>query len=85
MTEEELIELGFKRIDVLDEESQNGYDYYYYSYDKIPGITFLSCANDEAIAQKWIVYIEQIDTVKIPTKDLFLDFHGFCLKTINGW
>ena len=30
MTENDLIELGFVKVDVLDKESQNGYDYYFY-------------------------------------------------------
>jgi hypothetical protein len=32
MTEQDLIDLGFDKVEVLDDESQNGYDYYYYIF-----------------------------------------------------
>jgi len=35
MTEQDLIDLGFNKIIVTDEESNNGYDIYYYSLDLI--------------------------------------------------
>ena len=30
MTEQELIDLDFEKVWVMDEESDNGYDYYYF-------------------------------------------------------
>ena len=31
MTEQELVDFGFDKVEVSDDESQNGYDYYYYN------------------------------------------------------
>ena len=42
MTEQKLLELGFLKVEVLDEESQNGYDYYYYILDVLPGLSLIS-------------------------------------------
>lgn len=44
MTEEELIKLDFEKIVVLDEESNNGYDYYYFRR-QIGGSMFLAADN----------------------------------------
>jgi hypothetical protein len=38
MTEQDLIDLGFTKITVTDEESNNGYDYYYYSLNLMEGL-----------------------------------------------
>ena len=48
MTEQELINLGFDRVEVSDSESQNGYDYYYYVLDLLPGLSLISSGNDES-------------------------------------
>jgi len=47
MTEKELELLGFEKQIVTNDESQNGYDFYFYSYKIADGLTFISCANDE--------------------------------------
>ena len=33
MTENDLTDLGFNKVEVNDSVSQNGYDYYYYTFD----------------------------------------------------
>ena len=55
MTEQELIDLGFDKVEVLDDESQNGYDYYYYVLDLLPGLSLISSGNDKS-EDGWSVY-----------------------------
>jgi len=55
MTEKELISLGFKKVDVPDDESGNGYDYYYYTLDVMEGLNLVSCSNDELVNHEWYV------------------------------
>ena len=56
MTEQELINLGFDRVEVLDSESQNGYDYYYYVLDLLPGLTLISSSDNDNDDNDWKVY-----------------------------
>ena len=62
MTEKQLELLEFEKQIILDEESDNGYEYHFYA-KIVSGITFLSCSNDETTDGEWFVHI--IDT---PTK-----------------
>lgn len=55
MTEQELIDLGFDKVEVSDSESQNGYDYYYYVLDLLPGLSLISSGNDQS-QDGWSVY-----------------------------
>lgn len=55
MTEKELISLGFKKADVPDGQSGNGYDYYYYTLDVMEGLNLVSCGNDELVNHEWYV------------------------------
>ena len=64
MTEKELELLGFEKQIVTNDESQNGYDFYFYSYKIADGLTFISCANDEVelddfAIENWYVEIEE--------------------------
>lgn len=71
MTEQELINLGFDRVEVSDSESQNGYDYYYYVLELLPGLSLISSGNDES-QDGWCVYnFDWINGDKI-TKDSIL-------------
>mgnify|MGYP003627191629 CR=1 FL=1 len=67
MIEQDLIDLGFKREDILDVESNNGYDYYYYFLKITEGLTLLSHGNDEITNSKeeWYVYNFDWPDVKI--------------------
>ncbi len=56
MTENELELLGFEKRAVLNEESGNGYDYYFY-LKNVAGVVFVSCANDELADDNWYVKI----------------------------
>ena len=44
MTEQELMKLGFEKVMVYDEESDNGYDYYYFR-KQVGGSMFLAADN----------------------------------------
>ena len=62
MTEQELVEFGFDKVEVSDDESQNGYDYYYYILDLLPGLSLISSASDESLDGEWKVYNFDWDT-----------------------
>lgn len=47
MQEQDLLSFGFQKIDVPDAESQNGYDYYYYTLPLLGDITLTSSDNNE--------------------------------------
>ena len=59
MTEQELKLLGFEKQIITDDESGNGYDYYYYRLKITDGLMFISNTNDEVIDDTW--YIEIVD------------------------
>ena len=61
MTEQELIDADFERVDVTDEESQNGYDYYYYkkTINHTDDLVLISCDNDESKDGNW--YVKNFD------------------------
>ena len=65
MTEQELINLDFKKIIVKDEESSNGYDYYYYVIDIIEGLSLTSIADDEVEDDTWYVMNHEWPHAKI--------------------
>ena len=44
MTEQELMKLGFEKVMVYDEESDNGYDYHYFR-KQVGGSMFLAADN----------------------------------------
>ena len=76
MTEKELIDLGFNKIDVQDIESDNGYDYYYYSYDVFDNLMLISNDSDRAQNDQWTVYNLEWsqDDFSMKSKDHFLQF-----------
>ena len=63
MTEQELIELGFERVDVSEQES-GGKAFYYYTYDIGNGtISLISQSNDEVENSNW--HVEVFDDTHI--------------------
>jgi len=69
MTEQELIDLGFNKIIVTDEESNNGYDYYYYSLDLMEGLELISTDSDHSTTHGWEVFNPDWSTVKNISKE----------------
>ena len=76
MREQELIDLGFEKVDILDDESQNGYDYYYYHKELCSGILLHSTDNIDVIDDKWSLKSFEIPALNITEKvhyDQFLE------------
>ena len=80
MIEAELINLGFTKVDVLNSESDNGYDYYYYQLEVMPGITLVSCGNDELVNHEY--YVTNYDWPGIVMTDPFsiVDLKNFAKR-----
>jgi len=53
MTEQELIDFGFEKVVITDEQSQNGYDYYYYQKELCSGLVLHSTDNLDVVDDKW--------------------------------
>lgn len=56
MTEKDLLAFGFKKEIITDSESQNGYDYYYYTLEIIQDIVLVSSESDEIEDDEWGVF-----------------------------
>ena len=70
MTENELTDLGFNKVEVNNLESQNGYDYYYYTFDIFNNLTLISVDNDRVENEDWYVYnLDWPDQFKLQTVD----------------
>lgn len=78
MTEQELIDAGFKKQLCNHLESGNGYDYYYYINDVCEGIYLISSDSDEVVNNEWCVISYDIP-IKIKTKEKLQEF----LELIN--
>ena len=69
MTEQYLIDLGFTKTIVTDEESNNGYDYYYYSLNLMEGLELNSSDSDHSTTHGWEVRNYEWSTVKNISKE----------------
>ena len=69
MTEQDLIDLGFNKIIITDEESNNGYDYYYYSLYLMEGLELDSTDSDHSTTHTWEVRNYEWSTVKSISKE----------------
>jgi hypothetical protein len=61
MTEQDLINEGFEKVIISDDESQNGFDYYYYQKEVCENIVLHSTDNVDVVDDKW-----QLRTFDIP-------------------
>jgi hypothetical protein len=61
MTEQELIETGFTRVDVPVEESGNKNDYYYYTLAVCEGFELISDESDNRPTSNWKVYCYEMN------------------------
>jgi len=61
MTEQDLINEGFEKVTISDDESQNGFDYYYYQKEVCESIVLYSTDSVDVIDDNW-----QLRTFDIP-------------------
>jgi hypothetical protein len=59
MTENDLTNLGFNKIEIKDLDSQNGYDYFYYVLDVFDNLTLCSVDSDVVEDDNW--YVTNLD------------------------
>jgi hypothetical protein len=69
MTEQDIIKLGFERVDVSAKESDYSRNRYYYTYDFTQGLSLISCDNEEAKNSGWHVEIFEADDIKFKTAE----------------
>ena len=60
MKEQDLIDLGFEKIDISAEESGDE-AYYYYDYMFNEDFLLISCASDEVAVDGWSWFVEIFD------------------------
>ena len=61
MTEKDLLAFGFNKEIIPDSESQNGYDYYYYTLEVIQDLVLVSSESDEVENDEWGVFFSDSD------------------------
>ena len=55
MTENDLTNLGFNKVEIKDLDSQNGYDYFYYTLEIFENLTLCSVDSDRVQDDNWYV------------------------------
>jgi len=68
MKEQDLVELGFERIDVSAEESGDE-AFYYYTYDFTKDFSMISSDNDQAEEEGWFVEIFDYSGIRFFQKE----------------
>lgn len=75
MTEQDLIELGFNRIDVPESQSNTGNKFYFFTNCET-GIDFFTNTSDELISDDWWVSMFENDLCRIfSISELKMLFH----------
>lgn len=77
MKEQNLIDLGFERVNVSPEEAgdENGFHYYTYDFSDSRGLSLISNSNDEAEkAGQWVVEIFDYDNITFTDVEKVLEF-----------
>lgn len=74
MSEQELIDLDFQRVDILDEDSQNGYDYYYYQKELCSGVMLHSTDNIDVVDNNWSLKSFEIPALNITDREHYNQF-----------
>lgn len=87
MTEQGLIKLDFKRVDVSPEEAgdENGFHYYTYDFSNNRGLSLISNSNDEAKEdEQWSVQIFDYDDISFTDVERLLDFINIIKENIHA-
>jgi hypothetical protein len=74
MSEQELVDFGFEKVEITDDDSQNGYDYYYYQKEMCSGIILHSTDNVDVEDDQWTLKAFEIPAIEIKSKDHYLHF-----------
>jgi hypothetical protein len=74
MTEQELIELGFDKVCITDNESQNGFDYYYYQKELCENVVLHSVDSTEVKNDNWYLRCWDIPAIRIHSKLHYSEF-----------
>ncbi len=68
MTEHDLTILDFNKVEIKDKDSQNGYDYYYYTLDIFENLTLCSVDSDRVEDDNWfVINLDWPDHFKLQT------------------
>lgn len=68
MKEQDIIDLGFERVDITKEQSGHEDDWHYYTYDFTSGFSLITQANDEVVDDKWVVEVFETSTIRFTDK-----------------
>ncbi len=74
MSEEELIALGFDRVEITNQESDNGYDYYYYQKELCNGVELHSTDNIDVVNDTWVLKSFDIPAIEIRSMEHYNQF-----------
>lgn len=85
MKEEDLVNLGFEKVEVPVEESGDKTDYYYYKYDLSDTITLVSIASDQAKDNNWTVGGDLGNNILITeVADIYMLIHLFARWMVSN-
>ena len=74
MTEQDLIDAGFEKVEVSKEDSGDDEDYSYYLLEATDGITLVSDSPAENNGDSWSVHSFELDKVFIIEADRLVHF-----------
>lgn len=85
MTQKTLKKLGFIKVKAKDVDTNNGYDYYYYTLDLAQGLSLASTESDETLSRKgWKVISWDIPDLEITKKKQLKAFIKVCKSVIRN-
>lgn len=85
MTEKTLKKFGFIKVKAKNVDTNNGYDYYYYTLDLAQGLSLASTESDETLSRKgWKVISWDIPDLEITSKKQLKAFIKICKSVIRN-
>ena len=76
MSEQELVDLGFEMVHIMNQQSDNGYDYYYYQRELCSGLVLHSTDSIDVKDDHWVLKSFEIPALNITERahyDQFLE------------
>lgn len=74
MTEQDLINEGFEKVIITNDESQNGFDYYYYQKEVCESIVLYSTDSIDVIDNNWQLRIFDVSAILISELEHYKQF-----------